>query len=207
VTDELQCHRFAGWSLAPSLRDRTLDCQPQPGIVVQWEPGWVVRRIATNAFGDQTCHMPPELVEIELILHRARSILVVDWPSRGVPDGLARAGYDVTVHGGPGPLDYARYRVRGEEIEIDRGLSAPEAVDIVYVFRPIDELPALAEAARTMGATTLWYQSGLSDDGTRDPKGCWLSAADSARAQMIATSRGLFYVERPYIEEALSNST
>jgi predicted CoA-binding protein len=149
----------------------------------------------------------PDLVEIEQILQSAGSILVVDWPSRAVPDGLARAGYDVIVHGGPGPLDYGRYRVSGEEIEIDRGLSAPEAVDIMYVFRPIDELPALVGAAQRMGATTLWYQSGLSEDGTKDPKGCWLPAADSARAQMIATSRGLVYVEHPYIEEALSHMT
>jgi hypothetical protein len=34
-------------------------------------------------------------------------VLVIDWPSRDVADALVRAGFDVVVHDGPGPEDYA----------------------------------------------------------------------------------------------------
>ncbi|HVA05394.1 MAG TPA: hypothetical protein VNG12_01510 [Acidimicrobiales bacterium] len=48
---------------------------------------------------------------IDGILEQTRSILLVDWPSRAGPDTLTRAGFAVTVHGGPGPCDYSNYTV------------------------------------------------------------------------------------------------
>lgn len=38
-------------------------------------------------------------MRVDEILRATQSVLVVDWPSRDVPDTLARAGYDVHVHG------------------------------------------------------------------------------------------------------------
>jgi hypothetical protein len=40
------------------------------------------------------------------ILKTANTILVIDWPSKDVPESLARAGFQVIVKGGPGPGDY-----------------------------------------------------------------------------------------------------
>ena len=40
------------------------------------------------------------------ILAGARSILLVDWPVRDVPNALALAGLEVFVDGGPGPEDW-----------------------------------------------------------------------------------------------------
>ncbi len=45
------------------------------------------------------------------ILECAHSILVIDWPSKDVPESLARAGFHVIAKGGPGPEDYSAYEV------------------------------------------------------------------------------------------------
>ena len=35
----------------------------------------------------------------DAVLRAAPSVLVIDWPSRDVPDGLAAVGLEVYVHG------------------------------------------------------------------------------------------------------------
>jgi predicted CoA-binding protein len=80
------------------------------------------------------------MTEPEAVLRAARSVLVVDWPSRDVPDGLAAAGLEVVVKGGPGPLD-----------------PRPEHIDLVYAYRPIGELPGIAAMANELGARTVWH--------------------------------------------------
>jgi hypothetical protein len=40
-----------------------------------------------------------------------QTILVIDWPSKEVPETLARAGFRVVVRGGPGPEDLLGVRV------------------------------------------------------------------------------------------------
>ncbi|HVA05393.1 MAG TPA: CoA-binding protein [Acidimicrobiales bacterium] len=87
------------------------------------------------------------------------------------------------------------------------GLGAPDAVDMVYVFRPPDELPGVVETAQAMGATCIGYQSGRSEDGERDPDGCWLSERDAAWARDVARSSGITFVERPYILNAIRRIT
>ena len=42
------------------------------------------------------------MTDVEDILAGARSFLAVDWPTRDVPDSLARAGYDVVGARGAG---------------------------------------------------------------------------------------------------------
>ena len=144
------------------------------------------------------------MTDIASILAGARTIMVVDWPSRDVPHSLARAGYEVVVHGGPGPEDYTAYETAGDEVE-ERHVGRPPAhADIVYSFRPLAELDEILDVARRLGATTVWTQSGLSVDGEKDPTGCWLPAADSAGARAKVEAAGLAYVDRPYIVEALA---
>jgi hypothetical protein len=141
----------------------------------------------------------------ESILRETKANLLVDWPSRTLPESLARAGYEVTAHVGPGPNEYSRYEAIGTEILVLNGLSAPDHVDIVHVFRPIEELAAIAEMSKTLGATAIWFQSGLSDEHEQDPTGCWMTESDSALARGIVESKELMYFDCPYILEAITH--
>jgi predicted CoA-binding protein len=141
--------------------------------------------------------------DVESILAGARTILVVDWPTRDVPDTLARAGYEVVVHGGPGPDDYTAYEVDGEEVVERRVGRPPQHADVVYTFRPLGELPEVLELAQSVGARTVWLQSGQSADGSKDPEGCWLPAEAAAGARATVEAAGLQYVDAPYIAGAV----
>jgi hypothetical protein len=113
------------------------------------------------------------VTEAECILEAAGSVLVVDWPSRDVPDTLARAGYRVVVKGGPEPDNYSARELRDGEVEVRDLGRRPERVDLVYAHRPLGELPGLIATANALEAQALWCQSGLAGPGTKDPKGCW----------------------------------
>jgi CoA binding domain len=104
------------------------------------------------------------MTDPDAVLRASRSVLVVDWPSREVPDGLAAAGLEVVVKGGPGPLD-----------------PRPEHVDLVYAYRPVDELPGIAALAKELGARAVWHGAALSDE-------------EAARARRIVEAEGLSYV-------------
>jgi predicted CoA-binding protein len=105
----------------------------------------------------------------EEVLDHVDTILMVDWRSRDVPDTLARAGFSVVVHGGPGPEDYSAYeRENGAVVVRPLGV-APEHGDLVYTHRPIDELPGIVSTAQAIGARTVWHQSGMASTGAKDP--------------------------------------
>jgi predicted CoA-binding protein len=141
--------------------------------------------------------------DADQILRAADSIVVVDWPSRDVPDTLSRAGYDVSVKGGPGPGDYSAYDVRGDEV-VDRPVGHPPAhADLVYSYRPVSELPAIVALAREIGAAVVWHQSGQAAAGEDDPRGCWMPGDASQEARAVVESAGLTYVEAPYIADAV----
>jgi hypothetical protein len=56
---------------------------------------------------------------------------VIDWPSREVPETLARAGFHVVVRGGPGPEDYLAY-----ELDSSRNLAQnPDEVVVRHIGR------------------------------------------------------------------------
>jgi len=143
----------------------------------------------------------------EEILRQARTVLVIDWPSRDVPDTLARAGFTVVVHGGPGPEDYSVQEVVDGEV-VPRHLgAAPQHADLVYSYRPVGELPGIVSGAQKIGATAVWRQSGLASSGTNDPKGCWVAESESQQARQIVESAGLDYLEQPYIADAVRRIT
>lgn len=54
------------------------------------------------------------------ILRNVETILVVDWPSKEVPELLALAGFQVVVHGGPGLEDYSAYEVNDGKVTARR---------------------------------------------------------------------------------------
>jgi predicted CoA-binding protein len=86
-----------------------------------------------------------------------RTVLVVDWPSRDVPESFVRDGYVTYVHGGPEPTDYSVFETRDDAI-VERSVDhAPERVDLVYVYRPVDELPGIVAFACGLGASEVRF--------------------------------------------------
>ncbi len=130
--------------------------------------------------------------------------LLIDWPERAVPEGLVLGGHEVWVRGGPGDQDYARWSRIGDEIFAGSQGLAPKRADIVYVFRPLAEVPEALRLARRMGAGTLWYQSGRREDGERDSRGCWLSPEDAAWLERVTAADGMVLVWDRHVLDGLS---
>jgi predicted CoA-binding protein len=135
------------------------------------------------------------------ILKHARTILLIDWPSKDVPETLTRAGFRVFVHGGPGPDDYSVYEFDGSEIVSRRTGRPPDQADLVYSYRPLAELAQTIDQANAVAAKFLWMQSGLSPDGKNDPRGCWMAEEDSKSAKRQVQAAGLQLITEPYIPD------
>ena len=160
----------------------------------------------TDAPGPSASNAAEALAALEAaarILAEARSVLVIDWPSRDVPASLAFAGYTVFVKGGPGPADYAAWELdSGEPVSRPLGRE-PGRVDLVYCHRPFGELPGIIALAQRFGARAFWWQTGLASDGTKDPSGCWIPPGESDQARELAAAAGLAYVDDVYIADAV----
>jgi predicted CoA-binding protein len=134
------------------------------------------------------------------ILKTVQTILVIDWPSKDVPESLARAGFfHVIVRGGPGPTDYSTYELVGGKVVEHKSGRAPERVDLIYSHRPLSELPGIIAMAKEIHAKTIWTQSGLSAAAVNDPKGCWVPDNELQAARSLVEAAGLNYVSQPYI--------
>jgi predicted CoA-binding protein len=138
--------------------------------------------------------------DVASLLAGAKTVLLIDWPSRDVPDTLARSGLAVVSNDGPD--EYNAYEVDGTEVRLRDVGQLPKHADLVYTHRPIDELPEIVDAASAVGAKAVWIQSGRDRSGAKDPCGCWFPPADSAKARQIVESAGLTYIEAPYIADA-----
>lgn len=135
------------------------------------------------------------------VLKAARSILVIDFPNPDVPYSLALAGLEVVVKDGPGPEDYSAYEVVEGKVETRRTGCAPLRADLVYAHRPLTEIKEIIAMAKTLGAKTIWTQSGFRRAGIRDPKGCWLASGDQVVARRMVQSAGLTHITEPYIAD------
>lgn len=124
------------------------------------------------------------LMTAEQILRSARTILLIDFPSRDVPEALAHAGLSVMAQGGPGPQDFISYEPDGEEVREVRTGVPPTQADLVYVHRPEDELPSIVAGARDLGAKAVWCETG------------------SDRARQVVEGGGLTYVDAPSVVDA-----
>ena len=141
--------------------------------------------------------------QAERILRATHRVLLVDWPSRDVPQTLAKTGYAVVVKGGPAPDAYSSWNLADGEVQ-RRDLAEPlDHADLVYAHRPLDELPGIVELALHLGANAVWRQSGLDGSGSRDPAGCWLPAEESQEGRRLVESAGLGYVDDVYIVDAV----
>lgn len=141
------------------------------------------------------------------ILRDSASVVVIDWPSREVPEALVMAGLTVFVKGGPGPGDYSTWEIGGDGAAAARKLARPpEQADLVYFHRPFSELPSVIHLAQALGARALWRQSGLTPDGARSPAGCWVTEDESQQGRALAVAAGLAYVDNVYIADAVRSS-
>jgi len=127
------------------------------------------------------------------------SVLVIDWPSKDVPESLARAGFNVVVRGGPRPEDYSAYAMSNGAVVTRHVGRAQERADVIYAHRPLSELPGIIATAKSLDAAIIWTQSGFSAAGVRDPEGCWVAEDELRVARELVESVGLSYVSEPYI--------
>lgn len=112
------------------------------------------------------------------ILAGARTIAVVGAsrdPSKAggsVPEGLQRRGFRII------PINPYADTLFGERVYRTL-LDVPVKVDLVDVFRPAEDAPAIAREAAAIGAKALWLQLDIR----------------SAEARRIAEAAGMEYVE------------
>jgi len=123
------------------------------------------------------------------VLDASRYILVIDYPDRDVPETLVRGGFEVIAHEGPTDEDYYVYGVDGDTVTRKQLDHAPTTADLVYTYRPLDELEGIAESAARAGAKAVWVHP---DTGH-----------DSARGRTIVEGVGLAYVDAPDIRDAV----
>jgi sugar phosphate isomerase/epimerase len=138
-------------------------------------------------------------VNVNEILRTVDTVLVIDWPSKEVPEVLAFAGLQVVVHGGPGPEDYSACEGKNGEVVERRTGREPERAELIYSYRPLSELPEIIATAKRLGAKTIWYQSGLGAGGLRDPKGCWVAEEELTLARNLVEAAGLRFIAEPYL--------
>jgi hypothetical protein len=138
----------------------------------------------------------------EDILKAATRVLLVDWPSRDVPDTLVRAGYQVYVKGGPETDNFSIQELAGGEV-VPRKVGRPDRLDLVYAHRPVDELPGIVAMAKDLGASAIWRQSGLGAGGSKDAEGCWLPEDESRQGRAMVEAAGLRYIDDVYIAGAV----
>jgi predicted CoA-binding protein len=112
------------------------------------------------------------------ILQDATTIAVVGAsrdPSKAggsVPEGLQRRGYRII------PINPYASELFGERVYRTL-LEVPDKIDLVDVFRPAADAPAIARQAAAIGAKALWLQEDIRSD----------------EARRIAEEAGMEYVE------------
>jgi predicted CoA-binding protein len=79
-------------------------------------------------------------------------------PSNGVARYLLDKGYTVI------PVNPGHQQILGLHCYPDL-TSVPEGIDIVDIFRRIEDIPAVVDQAVAAGAGVVWMQLGLSHDG------------------------------------------
>lgn len=140
------------------------------------------------------------------LLRESATVVVVDWPSREVPEALVNAGLTVIVKGGPGPGDFSTWHSTNGQLTAQDLGRPPERADLVYFHRPAGEMPSIIQLAQNVGAKALWRQSGLTPDGAKSPRGCWVPAEESQQGRDLAAAADLDYVDNVYIVDALRAS-
>ena len=140
------------------------------------------------------------MTDVVKLLAGTKTVLLIDWPSRDVPDALARSGF--TVVSNDGPDKYNAYEADGGEVRVRDVGQLPKRADLVYTHRP-DRRAAGDRRHREVRRR----EGGVDPVGPRQDRregsaGCWLPQRESAKAREIVEGAGLTYVEAPYIADA-----
>jgi predicted CoA-binding protein len=102
---------------------------------------------------------PPD-DRLRTLLTDARTIAIVgassnpDKAAYGIMQKLQNAGYKVV------PINPKETEVLGERAYPSL-LDVPEPIDIVDVFRRAEDTPSIVDEAATIGAKTVWLQTGI----------------------------------------------
>ena len=113
---------------------------------------------------DEVCELPgfiPPDERIREILEGYRTLAVVglsrhpDKPSHFVPKYLQRHGYKII------PVNPTTQEpLLGEQIYATLS-EIPQQVEVVNIFRPSEEVPAIVQEAISIGAKVIWMQEGI----------------------------------------------
>ena len=119
------------------------------------------------------------------ILKKYKTIAVVGLssdparPSHGVAEHLQSAGYRII------PVNPNEREVLGEK-SYARLEDVPEKIEIVDIFRRVEEVPSVVDSAIRVGARVVWMQLGIADE----------KAAEKARAAgLIVVEDACMFVE------------
>jgi hypothetical protein len=123
------------------------------------------------------------MVQYDQILQNSSSVMLVDWITTQVPRTLLEAGFRVygSSPGGYSSADLFTEAPQGEYLSVfppedqqngflvfRRLAEAPAHVDIVYVYRPAEELKKIITTTmNAVGATTFWLQPPVTSDEAR----------------------------------------
>jgi predicted CoA-binding protein len=129
------------------------------------------------------------MTDVSRLLAETKTVVLVDWPSREVPETLARRG--LTVIASEGPETYTAYEAYADEVRTRSVDGLPQNAELVYAYRPIDELPDIIQTAAAVGATAVWLHSAGD-----------LAPADAARARERVEEAGLVFIAEPSILDA-----
>jgi predicted CoA-binding protein len=134
------------------------------------------------------------MTDLKSILEKIHTILLVDWPNRDVPRSLAQAGFTVFSYS-PGTYSQALIETTlpasMEDGLIFRSIDhAPDAVDLVMIYRPPEEHAAIIrDQVLPLGAKLIWLQPPV----------------ESPKTKEIADEHGLNFVQGHDIREIIHN--
>jgi hypothetical protein len=138
---------------------------------------------------------PPPLDDV-------RTVLLISYIGPEVPTALLEAGIDVFAKTGPGEHDWAHAALVDGEPAWTPQPAPPAAVDLVHT--DWDDFPRWLDLAARLGARTIWYHSARTrPPDPADDRGCWLPLSQSIAQRRAAGKRGLRYVDRFYLPDAL----
>ena len=125
-------------------------------------------------------------------LRAARHVVVQDYPDRDIPDSLTRAGFAVTIYGGPNPADVVVSELVDGAIVHRQTGRRPDSADLLYVYRPLAEIDGILTDARAAGrAHDLAPARRRSADPIRTP----------TRGAARVEAAGLTYLDAPPIND------
>jgi len=180
--------RTSDGSLSAPVEGVSIDRCRDGRLVERWDHGDVVQLLsqlgligpATSshlAYDEEADWTTPTHV-VDSVLKDSQTIAVVGMSTDetkyayAIPTFLQAAGFTVI------PIHPSAAEIAGLKAYPSLG-QLPDPVDVVQVFRPAEETPAIAAAAVAVGAKALWLQKDIK----------------SPQARHIASEGGLMYVE------------